>query len=345
MDKWLDPKYFFEHVNSAPEEDLLDFLRHWHERGEEASEIKAFVDFVYSKLEPIDTGYACFDCSGTGGDRANTFNISTAAAIVAAASGAKITKHGGRSTTSKSGSVDVLEALGLNLTASREAQLTGLRENNLAFFASKVTGELISRVKQLCKQHNETCFISLLGPLTNPVKLTGQIIGVGQSRWMSTIADTLILQKRKRAMVVHSASSLSESLVSGSPMINSGNFRLDEISVVSATEIIDIKIDDEGQIERETYIFSPEDLGLKLAKLEDLQGGDAKTNAAIIQDILADDPKVKGSKINAVCLNSGALLYLAGKAENLKEGFEKSLALIESGKAQANFEAFLKNQN
>lgn len=352
-DQLLDPAQFFSKLDSLSDDELLGFIRFWHERGEEASEIIAFVNHINSKQKPIDTGLACYDCSGTGGDRANTFNISTAAALVAAAAGVYVTKHGGRSTTSKAGSVDVLEYLDIDLDLDFQKKLEGLSKNRAAFFASTVTGQMLSRVKQLLKANKETGFISLLGPLTNPVQLTGQVIGVGQARWMDTIADLLILLKRKHALVVHSASSVSESVSSGSNLANANNFRLDELSAVSPTEIIEIKVPEgvdvnasnleekiaSGEVKREQYIITPEDLGIEAGTIEELAGGDAKANAQIIRDILAGE--ITGTKLYAVCLNAAALLYISEQAESIKAGFEKAQEVIKNGSAKSNYEELL----
>ncbi len=341
-----DPEIFFSELKNLSEDELLAFVSDWHKSGESAVEIKNFVDYIYKQEAQIDTGFDIYDCCGTGGDGASTFNISTTAAIVAAGSGAKIAKHGGRSTTSKSGSVDVLEALGLNLDSSLEKRLSTLKENNLAFFASKVTGELLAPVKQLLKKNKQTGFISLLAPLASPVKLSGQLIGAGNVKWSDVIADVLAMQGRKKAMVVYS----------GSP---DGKYRLDEISAVSLTRIIDIEIPEGRAIDPENFqadldkkiededikfkprIFSPEDIRLPLGKIEELEGGDAKTNAQIIWDILDYAPKAQGTKINAVCLNSAALLEISGLAKDIKEGYEISLEAIKSGKVKSNFEDFL----
>lgn len=375
MDSSLkDPNIFFDRLASLSDEELLSFLIEWHQEGEKPEEIKAFVEYIYAQKPAIDTGFACFDCAGTGGDKADTFNISTCAAIVAAACGVKVTKHGGRSTTSTTGSVDVLEALGVDLGMRFEAQLEALKKYNLAFFSSKVTGSLLGRIKQLCRKHKTTSFISMLGPLTNPVRLSGQILGCGQARWMETVADALLSLASKSDSGFASSLKDSGSVEFGSKAAHyhalvvhshnqaqdSNDFRLDEISAVSPTEIIEIAVGDNQKGQKIYHSFCPEDIGLKTGRIEELVGGsDSQSNAQIILDIL--DSKISGTKLNAVCLNAAALVYLAtakqgidlpsNKAQSrdffvqgMKNAFEQCYESIKNGQVKANFEGFLSAQ-
>lgn len=313
----LKPEIFFERLESLSDEELLSFINSWH-GNEKPEELKAFIDYIAEKQKFIEVDFDCFDCAGTGGDKAKTFNITTCAAISAAAMGVKVTKNGGRSTTSSTGSVDVLEELGFDLEASVEEKLSELRENNLAFFSSDVTAKLLGRVKQLCKKHKKTSFINLLGPLTSPVNVRGQLIGVGKAEWMPLIVKTIKLmmqdQHRKldRALIVHSYGE---------------DFRLDELSTVGINKITEIY-----KGESQEYTISPEDMGIEAGSIKDLQGGRShEENAQIIETLInIDEDEIDDSiftKIQTVYLNVAALQYLSEISDlsKSKEDFLKDL--------------------
>jgi anthranilate phosphoribosyltransferase len=328
----LNPDNFFARLANLDDVALLDFVTSWHQRGETAEELTAFANYIFKQEARIEAGLEVYDCAGTGGDGANTFNISTTAAIIAAGTGLKVSKNGGRSTTSKSGSVDVLEALGFNLQAPYAKRLAGLEKHNLAFLASKVTGELLVRVKTLCRKEQVTGFISLLGPLTNPIKLKGQIIGIGQRRWLEPLTGAL-------------SSFIQAGNLNRACVLRSTSIRFDELSSCSDSELRFVY----GSRSLDCS-FSPEDISLKRSTMSELTGGDPKTNAAIIQGLLKGELDDK-PKLETACLNAALLLLLDRDLEALFAGadFKQLMAknynlcqeAVTKGQAWTNFRDLL----
>lgn len=315
------PDIFFKELNSLSDKDLLQFLQDWHQQGESPEEIVAFVEYLLSLSETIDTGYNCVDCAGTGGDHAKTFNISTAAALIAAKHpDIKITKNGGRSTTSVTGSVDVLEALGFDLQKTQDEKLKELRDNNLTFFSSQISSEKLARVKQLCKKHSITSFLSLVAPLTSPVKLSAQVLGVGQARWLKPLAAAMeiLIQKglRKQALLIHSSKE---------------GFQLDELCLCAPAQIIEIYQNNDGEIVRNEYDFTANQLGLAEhdpKELEAFEGANKhELNAQLIRDLLA--AKDTSPKLETAQINAAAILYtgLGYHSTNKKQFFKSLLKL------------------
>lgn len=316
-------RYSLDQLRNLSEAELLAYVDLWQEYS--PKEILSLLDEINQVAPVEDFGDDVFDCCGTGGDRANTFNISTTAAFVAAAAGVKICKNGGRNTTSTTGSVDVLEALGLNLSASTAQKQEGLKKYGLAFYSSAVSAELLAPVKQTCRKYKRTSFLSLLAPLASPVKLKGQVIGIGQTKWLKTLQEIqiqLIAQNlRKSALLIYSS---SESV------------QLDELSSATKAKVIEIY---ENHIQE--FDFDPGRIGLQAAKLSDLIGAnDHSGNAKLIHDILSG--KSQQAKIDTTCLNSAALLYLSHNEKSsstaefnlkIKKYFDLSLDAIKSGKA------------
>lgn len=325
---------FFAKLSSLDESALLEFVR--ASQNFSAAEIKTYIDYINQKITKLDLGQALVDCCGTGGDRTDTFNISTAAAIIAAACGSKVCKNGGRSTTSKTGSVDVLEALGLNLNANLETKIQGLNKFNLAFYSSPVSAELLAPIKNLCRKHKELSFLSLLGPLTSPVKLQGQMIGVGQEHWLGLMVDlgTQLIEE----------GNLSHLIIVDSKIIGK-NTRLDELSTASESQIIELKLGYKKEFE-----FRPQDLDLEISSLEELSGGQsAKENALIIQSIL--ETKASKAKLHTSLLNASCLRLLTnGKSsqnyqeflENISKEFNQAQKALNSGQVLENWTNLLK---
>lgn len=332
----LSPEKFFSQIFSMSEEELLTFVS--ASQTFTSSEIQNFLDYIVKQAPPLNLGLELFDCCGTGGDHANTFNISTASAITAAAAGAKLCKNGGRSTTSTSGSVDVLEALGLNLEASLETKIKGLNNFNLAFYSSPVSAELLAPIKQICRKHKLTSFLSLLGPLASPVQLYGQVIGCGKEPWLNILTDLqkqLIKQgSRQNALIIHSEFFEDSS-------------KLDELSVCSTSQIIEL-----GRNHQQVFNFDPRDLGLKSELKAEIEAGlDHQTNAKIIRDLLNTQGSTLNARVHTVAFNAAAILYLANKEQSLNytEFLEKfnryynqALEVITSGKALENFNNLVK---
>ncbi len=316
------------------ESELLEFID--HSQNFTSTDIQSFLNYILEQAPPLDLKFELFDCCGTGGDGANTFNISTGAAIVAAAAGAKVCKNGGRSTTSTTGSVDVLEALGLNLEADLKTKLLGLEKFNLAFYSSPVSAELLAPIKQTCRKHKRTSFLSLLGPLASPVKLCGQVLGCGKESWLNILID---LQKqlikedsRHNALIIH-----SEFFEDGS--------KLDELSVCSKSQIIEL-----GENHQQVFEFDPRDLGLKLGLKTEIESGlNHHVNALIIKESL-NAHSLLNADVQTIALNAAAILYLANKEPSLSYSeflgklnkyYELSLRTITSGKALENFNALV----
>lgn len=248
------------------------------------------------------------DIVGTGGDSMMTFNISTAAAFVAAAGGATVAKHGNRSVSSRCGSADVLEKLGINIEAPPEAVKKYIDEIGMAFlFAPVFHGSTRHAVGPRREIGIRTIF-NMLGPLTNPALAKHLLIGVYKVELCEMFANVLVKLDTERAMIVH------------------GLDGMDEISVTTDTRVAEIK---GGEISH--YLINPEDFGLKKYKVEDLRGGDAEENAIILRRILSGGED--GAKRAAVLINASAAFYIAGICRDMKEGTDYAEEVIDSGKA------------
>ncbi len=252
---------------------------------------------------------------GTGGDGAQSFNISTTSALVIAAGGIKVAKHGNRAASSKCGTADCLEALGVNIDLSPEKCVELLEKTGICFFFAQKYHTSMKYVGSIRKELGIRTVFNILGPLTNPASPSMQLLGVYDESLVEPLARVLVNLGVKRGMVVY------------------GLDKLDEISASSPTLICEFDKD-----EYKTYTITPEDFGLTTCEKNDLTGGTPEENAAITVAILKGE---KGPKRNAVLLNAGAALYIGGKAETFKEGIDLAAKLIDSGKALAKLEAFI----
>lgn len=256
------------------------------------------------------------DTCGTGGDGAQTFNISTASAFVVAGAGAVVAKHGNRSVSSKCGSADVLEALGVNLDADPELVEESVNEIGIGFmFAPKFHGAM-KYAAPVRKELGIRSIFNMLGPLTNPAAASCQLIGVFAPELTEMFASALNLLGVKRAFVVH------------------GHDGLDEISICADTRISELN---DGMVR--TYEISPEQFFGEKADPETIAGGDAQENAAIIEGIFRGE---KGPKRNIILINSAAALVAAEKASDLKEGIRLAEESIDSGSAMRKLDALVK---
>lgn len=247
------------------------------------------------------------DTCGTGGDGAKTFNISTAVAIVAASGGAKVAKHGNRAVSSKSGSADVLKELGIKIDLDENQSRKVIEENGMAFlFAPKYNGAMKNVASERRELGTRTIF-NIIGPLSNPAPLTGQLLGVYDESLVKPVGEVLLKLGLKRAMVVY------------------GDDGLDEITTTTTTSVCEIK---DGQTI--SYKLDPEKLGIKKSNLEEIKGGDAKENSKIILQVLKGE---NGAPKDIVAINAGAALYVAELADTLEEGIKKAIELIDSGTA------------
>lgn len=257
---------------------------------------------------------------GTGGDNAHSFNISTTSALVIAAGGVKVAKHGNRAASSLCGTADCLEALGVNIDQTPEKCVELLKKVGICFFFAQKYHTSMKYVGAIRKELGIRTVFNILGPLTNPATPNMQLLGVYDESLVEPLARVLTSLGVKRGMVVY------------------GTDKLDEISASSPTLICEFK---DG--EYQTYTITPEEFGMKICKKDDLLGGTPAENAEITRAILKGEDK--GPRRNAVLLNAGAALYIGGRTESFADGIRLAGELIDSGKALETLEAFIKESN
>ena len=278
-------------------------------KGERPSELVGLARTMRAEAvklsQPVE---AVFDTCGTGGDRSGTFNISTAAALVVAACGVPVAKHGNRSVSSRCGSADALEALGVNVSASPDVVERCLREVGIAFFFAPTFHPAMRHAAQARKDLGVRTAFNLLGPLTNPAGAARQIVGVPRPELTELIARALLLLGSTRAWVVHGADGL------------------DELSTTGYTKVSECR---GGAVQ--TFYVHPADYGLAKGSRDELLGGDARQNADRIRAILDG---TDGPPRDIVLLNSGAALFIAGHAESVRAGIAEAADAIDSGRAR-----------
>lgn len=288
-------------------------------RAETTEEIAGCAAAMRDHAVKVETDMDIFEIVGTGGDNAHSFNISTTSALVAAAGGMKVAKHGNRAASSQCGTADCLEALGVNIQQEPEKCLELLDEVGMCFFFAQKYHTSMKYVGAIRKELGFRTVFNILGPLTNPGNPTMQLLGVYDEYLVQPLAQVLINLGVKRGMVVY------------------GQDTLDEISMSAPTTVCEFK---DGWYK--TYTIAPEDFGFQRCSKADLVGGTPEENAAITRAILSGE---KGHKRNAVLLNAGAALYIGGKAETLQEGVKLAAELIDSGKALATLEKLIAVSN
>lgn len=288
-------------------------------KAETTGEIAGCAKAMREHATPVDTDFDLFEIVGTGGDNAGSFNISTTSAIVAAAGGMKVSKHGNRAASSKCGTADCLEALGVNIEEDPAKCRELLEKVGICFFFAQKYHNSMKYVGAIRKELGFRTVFNILGPLTNPAHPKRQLLGVYDEYLIEPLAKVLMELGVKRGMVVY------------------GMDKLDEISLSAPTKVCEIK---DGALH--TYEIKPEDFGLSRCKKEDLAGGDPKENAAITLSILEGE---KGAKRDAVLLNAGAALYIGEKAKSMQEGINLAARLIDSKKALKVLEDFIKVSN
>jgi len=255
------------------------------------------------------------DTSGTGGDASGTFNISTATALVTAGAGVRVAKHGNRSISSKCGSADVVEALGINIQLSPERAAQCLREVGICFLYAPNLHPAMKQVQGVRRELRMRTMFNLLGPLTNPARANGQVVGVYSLELVEKLAEALSMLGVRRALVVH------------------GLDGLDEITVTGVTRIAEAR---EGTVR--SYEVEPEEFGMKRGTLQELAGGDAHENADIIRAVLGGE---KSARRDVVLLNSAAALVAAGRANHIAEGISLATKAIDSGLAAGKLQALI----
>ena len=276
-------------------------------RAETTEEIAGCAAAMRDHATKVETDMDLFEIVGTGGDGANSFNISTTSALVAAAGGMKVAKHGNRAASSQSGTADCLEALGVNIQQSPKRCIELLYEVGMCFFFAQKYHTSMKYVGAIRKELGFRTVFNILGPLTNPGSPTMQLLGVYDEYLVAPLAQVLINLGVKRGMVVY------------------GQDKLDEISMSAPTTVCEIR---DGWFK--SYVITPEEFGFERCTKDDLRGGTPEENAKITLAILNGE---KGHKRNAVLMNAGASLYIGGKADSMKDGIVLAAELIDSGKA------------
>jgi anthranilate phosphoribosyltransferase len=282
-------------------------------KGERPAEVVGLARTMRARSTRLSREYPdVFDTCGTGGDRAHTFNVSTAAALVVAACGVRVAKHGNRSVSSRCGSADLFEELGVNITAPPAVVERCLNEAGIAFFFAPTFHPSMRHAAPTRKDLGVRTAFNLLGPLTNPAGAARQLVGVPRPELTELVARSLGLLGSARAWVVHGADGL------------------DEISTTGYTKVSEYR---DGAVN--TFYVHPGDLGLPKAAPEALRGGDATENARIARAVLAGE---RGAARDIVLLNAGASLLIAGAVANLAQGLARAASALDSGGAAATLE-------
>ncbi len=284
-------------------------------RGETVDEIAGAARVMRAKAVPIQAPPGAIDTCGTGGDASGTFNISTGAAIVAAACGVPVAKHGNRAASSKSGSADVLAALGVNLDADMALVAESLKLNNIGFMMAPRHHAAMRHVGPTRVELGTRTIFNLLGPLANPAGAKRQLLGVFSRQWIKPVAEVLGQLGSERAWVVH------------------GSDGLDELTTTGTSYVAELK---DGKVA--TFEVTPEDAGLPRVASDALKGGDPAFNAQAITAMLDG---ATGPYRDIVLLNAAAALIVAGKAADLKAGVKLAAEAIASGKAKATLAALV----
>lgn len=288
-------------------------------RAETTDEIAGCAAAMRAHATQVQTGMDIFEIVGTGGDNAHSFNISTTSALVAAAGGMKVAKHGNRAASSKCGTADCLEALGVNIQQSPVKCIELLNEAGMCFFFAQKYHTSMKYVGAIRKELGFRTVFNILGPLTNPGSPSMQLLGVYDEYLVEPLAQVLINLGIKRGMVVY------------------GQDKLDEISMSAPTTVCEIR---DGWFR--SYVIAPEDFGFERCTKNDLKGDTPEKNANITLSILKGE---KGHKRNAVLMNAGASLYIGDKADSMKDGIALAAELIDSGKAMETLNKLIEVSN
>jgi len=288
--------------------DIITFLTSLNDKGETVEELTAAVKVMLKYVEPIIVDKPnILDTCGTGGDQKGTFNISTITALVASGAGVTVAKHGNRSVSSKCGSADILEALGVKIDMDAVKIKQCLEEIGIAFLFAPKLHLAMRYVMPARKQIAQKTIFNILGPLINPARATNQLIGVYSKAWVRPLAEVLRNLGSSHILVVHGADGL------------------DEITTTQRTFVTEVA----GRVIKD-YEIVPEDFGFKRSSLNDLSGGSIEDNVKIVQDVLAGKP---GSRRNIVLLNAGAAIYAANKTDTIAKGIKLAEKSIDSAAA------------
>ena len=289
-------------------------------KAETIDEIAGCAAAMRDKATKVDTtGIDAMEIVGTGGDGAHSFNISTTSAIIMAAAGVKVAKHGNRAASSSSGTADCLEALGVNINLEPEKCIELLNEVGFCFLFAQKYHTSMKYVGPIRKELGIRTVFNILGPITNPASPKAQLLGVYDELLVKPLAQVLTNLGVERGLVVY------------------GQDKLDEISLSSATTVCEFR---NGMYK--DYVITPEQFGFERCTKEDLRGGTPEENAQITRDILAG---AKGHKRNVVLMNAGAALYIYGKAGSIEDGIKLAAEMIDSGKASETLEKIIELSN
>jgi anthranilate phosphoribosyltransferase len=289
-------------------------------KGERPAEIVGLATQMRANAVQLTKAFDdVFDTCGTGGDRSGTFNISSAAALVVAAAGLRVAKHGNRSVSSQCGSADVYQALGVNVAADPAVVEQSLDTVGIAFFFAPTFHPSMRHAAPVRRELGVRTAFNLLGPLTNPAGPRRQLVGVPSAELTELIARALLLLGSERAWVVHGADGI------------------DEVSTTGHTKVSECR---DGAVS--TFYVHPSDFGLPRADRRDLLGGDAAANAAILLGILAGE---KGPRRDVVLLNAAAALFVAGRVASVRDGIARAAHVIDSGAARATLDAMVLASN
>lgn len=310
---------FFTNPESS-QTDIAILTAAWKSKGCKSEELFYIASYILeNELERINFEGKIIDCCGIGGDNSGTFNISTSSAFVLASMGINVAKHGGRKTSSLSGSMDFLEALGIKTFSETELIKKRLEETGLAFIGSPALHKVLGRWKSICKELEFTGQTGLIGTLTNPVCISHQLIGVPKLELGEIMINALKMLGRKRAAVIF------------------GKPRLDEISVCGNTTVWELKNNEISH-----YEINPEDFGIEIYSLEALRGNTPEYNAKIFNDLIHN--KATKAITDCVALNAGFSAYLYDYSQSVKDGFIQAKASIENGNVKNFFENYIRNQ-
>ncbi len=302
-----------------------------HMKGETVEEIVGFAEAIRAAATPLEISRnstvdvsdterdALVDTCGTGGDASGTFNISTASALVVAGAGVRVAKHGNRSVTSKCGSADVMEALGVNINPPPARLAACLEEVGIAFLFAPALHSAMKYVQTARRELRLRTVFNLLGPLTNPARASAQVVGVYSAELVEKLAEAFSMLGVRRALVVHGADGL------------------DEITITASTRIAEVR---DGRVR--SYEVTPEEFGLQRAPIEEIAGGDAVANTAIIRDVLAGE---QSPRRDVVLLNAAAALVAAGRADHLGDALPLAAKSIDSGAAAEKLHALVRFTN
>ncbi len=318
-------------TGQASDAQIAALLVALHMKGETVDEIVGFAEAIRAAATPLAVTHnslldasgterdALVDTCGTGGDASGTFNISTATALCVAGAGVRVAKHGNRSATSKCGSADVIEALGVDITVPPARLGACLEQVGIAFLFAPAMHSAMKYVQAARRELRLPTVFNLLGPLTNPAHASAQVVGVYSAELVEKLAEALAMLGLRRALVVH------------------GDDGLDEITITGPTRVAEMR---EGLVR--AYEVTPEEFGLKRAPLAEISGGNVQENAAIIQQILDGE---RSPRRDVVLLNAAAALVAAGLVDNIREGIPRAAFSLDSGAARAKLDALVEFTN